>query len=151
MKYAEEILHLQGSEDPLDACNGQREVHCDTIISGLKREFPLLPGDYWTYLGEIGWGSFMDGTFSMFPSPLTLEELALTAAFPGIPARFVFFGTDISGDHAGFDITCTDDHVIELWHEDAEIQATHLTFRAYIRRQMGLRAGVGPAPDISNN
>lgn len=133
--FTEEIEYLQKTEDSDDECNGQRETYDEFTINKIKGEYLNVPEDYWTYLKEIGWGSFGDGTYMIYSAPTSLEELGLGEAYPNISANY----KNLSGDLAGFDLSNPNDEVIEFWHEDGEIEITKKTFRQYIRQQIGLK------------
>ena len=139
MLFKEEIDYLLKIEDPNDECNGERETYDDITIDKFKNEYENVPEDYWTYLKEVGWGSFRDGTYMIYSAPTSLDELGLGEAYPEISENYKFFGDNLSGDFAGFDVTNSKDEVIEFWHEDGEIEVTRKTFREYIRQQIGLK------------
>lgn len=134
--FEEELHFLNQVEDKNDECYGERDTYDTNTIEKLKIEFPNLPNDYFCYLQEIGWGSFRECSFMVYSSPANLQEFGVGDLYVNIPANYIFFGDDMSGDYAGFDITATKDEVIELWHEDETIYQTKKTFKQYIREKM---------------
>lgn len=119
----------------IDDETNKREISTDDQIKNLLSEYPKLPGDYISYLKEIGSGSFRQCQFNVAGSLFNLEDLGLEDHYE-LKSNICFFGDNFAGDFSGFDFDQNNGKVVEFWHESGELYYTNKSFQTYIREQM---------------
>ena len=100
-----------------------------STIDKIKVRYPGIPTDYLAFLTDVGWGTFAMA-YVVYEAPKKPEEIfgqdedsALT--------KFVFFGDDMTGRFAGFDIN--DWKVVELLQDRKTVLSKWTTFDEFIR------------------
>ncbi len=134
MAYTEEREFLIKFED------SEKSVNRKTIISNetadqIVNRYPNVPKDYIDYLLEIGAGVIREMQFDVKGFLFDFNDLGLDDVFQ-VDDKIKFFGDNLSGDFAGFDLSKNTDEVIEFWHDSNEVYYTKKTFRQYIREKM---------------
>lgn len=135
MSFDKELEFLNKFED------SSNEVNKKTIITieeanKLIEEYPNIPKDYIDYLLEIGSGIIREVQFDVKGFLFDFYDLGLEEIF-SVDETIKFFGDNLSGDFAGFDLSQDKtDEVIEFWHDSNEVYHTKKTFREYMREKM---------------
>ncbi|MDY3548969.1 SMI1/KNR4 family protein [Riemerella anatipestifer] len=102
----------------------------------MNTQYPNIPKDYIDYLLEIGAGVIREIQFDVKGFLFDFSDLGLEEIFY-VDEKIKFFGDDLSGNFAGFDLSKENtDEVIEFWHDSNEIYYTGKTFREFIREKM---------------
>src|SRR5690606_36268412 len=103
MSFDKELEFLNKFED------SSNEVNKKTIITieeanKLIEEYPNIPKDYIDYLLEIGSGIIREVQFDVKGFLFDFYDLGLEEIF-SVDETIKFFGDNLSGDFAGFDLS----------------------------------------------
>jgi hypothetical protein len=66
------------------------------LLSDARAEFPWVPGDYWAFVENVGYGQMVGLVF--YEGPVQLGDLGLTDA----PHDYAAVADDMSGGYYGF-------------------------------------------------
>jgi hypothetical protein len=133
--FSTEKKFLLKVESP-DSPQNKRTLVTTGKLNELKAKYPGLPNEYLAYLKNIGWGDFRQCGYMIYSGPITLDSIRLKEAYP-LKEKVIFFGDNFSGDMAGFNLD-NNYSIVELWHESGDLHETTLSFRKFIRVQMGM-------------
>jgi hypothetical protein len=133
--FSSEKKFLLKVESP-DSPHNKRTLVTTEKLNELKANHPGLPDEYLVYLKNIGWGDFRECGYMIYSGLLTLDSIGLSKAYP-LKEKVVFFGDNFSGDMAGFNLD-NNYSIVELWHESGDLHETRLSFRKFIRGQIGM-------------
>lgn len=134
MTYQEEKKFLEGKESFKDGVNNKQILSPAELIQ-IKAIYPDAPQEYIDYLSEIGSGIIREIQFDIKPYLFDLSDLGLDDIYD-ICENIKFFGDNLSGDFAGFDLKKNDGMVVEFLHESGELFYTNKSFKQFVREQM---------------
>jgi len=133
--FSAENRFLRRVETP-DSTHNKRIPLTEDKIRTLKENYPQIPEEYVSYLKNVGWGDFRQCGYGIYSGPVTLDSIGLQETYP-LKEKVIFFGDNFSGDMAGFNLE-NNYSVVVLWHATGTLHETRLTFRQFIREQMGM-------------
>lgn len=135
MAYNVEKEFLNRFEDSTNEVNKKITITIEKA-NQLIEKYPNIPKDYIDYLLEIGAGVIREMQFDVKGFLFDFSDLGLEEIFT-VDEHIKFFGDNLSGDFAGFDLSkVNNDEVIEFWHDSNKVIYTGKTFRQYIREKM---------------
>ena len=134
MTYQEEKKFLGEKEAPKEGVN-KKHILSTAELKQITTTYPEAPQDYLDYLLEIGAGVIREIQFDVKPFLFDFSDLGLDDIY-GIGENIKFFGDNLSGDFAGFDLDKKDGKVVEFLHDSGELSYTNKSFRQFIRKQM---------------
>lgn len=130
MEYKEELDFLL----VYDKLNDRR-ILCKNELHNIKNKYDNIPESYLDFLSIIGAGTLREIQFRIYDDLIDLEDLGLSNIYH-LPVNIKFFGDNLNGDFAGFDLSAPNDNVIEFWHDSNELYNTNKSFHQYIREQI---------------
>ena len=134
-KFSTENKFLLKVESPDSVHNKRTLVTAEKLIK-LKENYPQIPEEYLLYLSNVGWGDFRQCGYMIYSGPITLDSIGLSEAYP-LKEKVIFFGDNFSGDMAGFNLD-NNYSVVVLGHASGDLHETGLSFRQFMREQMGM-------------
>ena len=119
VKYLEQLHHFvrysPNRFDRIPISNAQ--------LDAIRLISSNVPNDYVTYLNVVGAGDLVPSVIKIYPTLCILSDFGLEEEY-SVDDGIMFFGDNYSGDFLGFDLSNSDDEVIEFWHDS---ETTHRT------------------------
>lgn len=131
MDFKLEVSHLTAEEARLGVTN-LRKIISEEEKAVLENQYSNLPNEFLDYLSEIGSGTVLESNFKVYSGLVDFNDLGLEEPDSDF-GNVLFFGDNLAGDLAGFDLNTNSNEVIEYWHDSYELINTKKTFRQFVR------------------
>ncbi len=127
MNFTDELKKFLGDSTH----NVERSQVTETNLEVIRLISSNVPNDYITYLKVVGAGDLVPSGIKIYPALCELSDFGLEEVY-SVDDGIMFFGDNYSGDFLGFDLSNSDDEVIEFWHDSETIHRTGKSFREFV-------------------
>lgn len=128
MRYIKQLHHFT-SNSPNKV---NRMPISNTQLDAIRLNSTNIPEDYITYLKVVGAGDLVPSKIKIYPTLCDFSDFGLEEIYL-VDDGIMFFGDNYSGDFFGFDLSNSDDEVIEFWHDSETVHRTGKSFREFVR------------------